>query len=51
MSRYTVTRLIKSALNLGGSCEIDGIRFDPIEPFRAEEGLLVSGQVQTAGFS
>jgi hypothetical protein len=50
MSRYTVTRLIKSALNLGGSCEIDGITFDPIEPFRADEGLLVSGQVQNTGF-
>jgi hypothetical protein len=50
MSDYKVTRLIKSALKLGGSCEIDGVLFDPIEPFRAEEGLLVSGQVRTIGF-
>jgi hypothetical protein len=50
MSKYTVTRLIRSGLNLGGSCEIDGIAFEPIEPFRAEEGLLVSGKVQTVGF-
>jgi hypothetical protein len=50
MSTYTVTRLIRSGLNLGESCEIAGIAFDPIEPFRAEEGLLVSGQVQTVGF-
>jgi hypothetical protein len=40
LSRYTITRLIRLAIHLGDACEIDGIRFEPIEPFRSEEALV-----------
>jgi len=50
VSTYTVTRLIRSAINLGASCEIDGIEFEPVEPFKPDQGLLVSAHVEAVGF-
>lgn len=49
MSRYTVTRLIQSALHLGTECEIDGIRFEPVEPFRSDD-VLVSDDVRAGSY-
>lgn len=50
MSSYTVTRLIRSAINLGASGDIDGVGFEPVEPYKPEKGLLVSADVDAVGF-
>jgi hypothetical protein len=50
VSTYKVTRLIRSAINLGAPCKIDGIEFLPVEPFKPEEGLLVSAELDAVGF-
>jgi hypothetical protein len=49
VSTYTVTRLIRGAVRLGGPCEIDGIHFSPIEPFKSDQ-VLVSESIEANTF-
>lgn len=49
MSTYTVTRLIRGAVRLGGPCVVDGIHFSPIEPFKSDH-VLVSESIEANTF-
>jgi hypothetical protein len=49
MSRYEVTRLIRSAIRLGEDVEINGIRFHPIVPFQGDQ-VVVSKTVEAQAF-
>ena len=49
MSKYEVTRLIRSAIRLGEDVEINGIRFHPIVPFQGDQ-VVVSKAIEAQGF-
>jgi hypothetical protein len=49
MSRYEVTRLIRSAIRLGEDVEINGIRFHPVVPFQGDQ-VVVSKTIEGQGF-
>jgi hypothetical protein len=49
MSRYEVSRLIRSAISLGEETEIDGIRFHPVAPFRSGQ-VVVSETIEADAY-
>jgi hypothetical protein len=49
MSRYEVTRLIRSAIRLGEDVKINGIRFHPVVPFQGDQ-VVVSKTIEGQGF-
>jgi hypothetical protein len=49
MSAYKITRLIRSAIWLGEACEVDGLRFERVEPFMSDR-LLVSETVRADSY-
>jgi hypothetical protein len=49
MSRYEVSRVIRSGIRLGEEIEIGGIRFRPVTPFRSDD-VVVSETIEADAF-
>jgi hypothetical protein len=49
MSTYKISRIIQSAIWLSETCEVDGIRFEPVVPLESDQ-LLVSETIRADSY-